>query len=98
VSPTLETIRAWAQAYETGGPRALMDATIGHTNHIYVADLRSGAMNEAFGPCGLHPSRANEDGSPTAETLATCPGVARAVERGREQVERTLRYLLARAA
>lgn len=48
------------------------------------------AMTAHFGPTGTHPSRCDAEGRPTAETLATCPGVA---ERMQEAAERWERYL-----
>jgi hypothetical protein len=59
--------------YETGGPSALIDATSGHTNHMWGARLWSAAMNEKYGMCGLHKHWMNEDGSPHGRSAREVP-------------------------
>lgn len=71
--------------YEAEGPRALIKATSG-SNHAWGSRLWAAAMTEVYGPTGLHESRCNPDGSPTAETLAEFPNVARRIEEARESI------------
>jgi hypothetical protein len=88
-------VRDWEHLYKTRGPLALIDATSGYTNNIYVSDLWSGAMHEHFGPTGLHKSRTNADGTPDAEARML-PSVQRSIENGREKVQRTFALLRTR--
>jgi hypothetical protein len=72
--------------YEAGGPSALIDATSGHTNHMWGSRLWSAAMTEKYGSTGLHKHWTNEDGSPTQEALATFPQLGRRIAEARESI------------
>jgi len=68
------------------GPSALIEATSGHTHHMWGARLWNAAMNEKYGPCGLHAHWTNEDGSPTAEALAKFPQIGRCIAAARDSI------------
>ncbi len=53
-------------------------------------DVWAAGMTAHYGPTGIHPSRCGADGCPTAETLATCPGVAERMLAAADRFERLL--------
>ncbi len=73
--------------YEAGGAEALIDATSGHTHHMWGARLWNAAMNERYGSAaGLHPHWTNTDGTPSAEAIAQFPSVRRVIAEGRDSI------------
>lgn len=72
--------------YEAGGPSALIEATSGHTNHMWGARLWNAAMNEKYGMTGLHKHWTNEDGSPSAEALEKFPQIGRRIAEARDSI------------
>jgi hypothetical protein len=86
-------------AYINGGTDALIDAACeAGTNHILVADLWTTAMKARFGGAGLHPSRCNADGTPSAETLAEFPRIAEVMTSAHKRIPEILAYMRARVA
>lgn len=77
-------LAALKTAYETEGPRALIKA--GTSHGPWGERLWCAAMTEYYGPLGVHESRKDAEGRPTAETLAEFPDVARRIEAARESI------------
>lgn len=83
---TVEKMASWKALYDARGPRALIEATSGRTEHPWAGRLWAAAMTEAYGPCGLHADWTNADGSPSAEALEKLPGLAFQLEEARASI------------
>lgn len=83
--------------------RAAVDANDWHTVidmtsgscHIVVNSIWSAAMTARYGR-GVHPSRCDEHGCPTAETLAQFPRIARAQAEAAKQIREWYMWRLER--
>lgn len=84
---TLSDIARIETASKSAEPRALLDAVTACDDYCYDvrASLWACGMTLAFGPTGLHPSRARADGYPLPETLEM-PEVKRVMDAARERV------------
>lgn len=58
----------------------------------YMTDLWAAAHTAHFGPCGTHPSRCDERGVPTAETMATFPRIGERMASARMRVVSLIAY------
>lgn len=67
--------------------REVIDLTSGHTNHIDIYAIWSGAMTAHFGPTGTHADYLDADGGPTDATLEAFPSMRDAMIRAQMKIE-----------
>lgn len=92
---THSEIDAIAAAAASPDPKAAGRAILAVLHGLPIETVRydvrtriwSCAMTLAYGPSGLHPSRCDEDGHPTAATLADFPVISESWDRARERLE-----------
>lgn len=79
-----ETMREWKRLYDERGPKALIEATSG-SNNYWAGKLWSAALNEYYGPTGMHESWRNREGRPSVAAMRL-PNVQEAIKSARKTI------------